>query len=87
MPSGQNTQQPIMNNRGVYGSGWVGFRGFFDPTDHGGSKKIQPNPSHKSNPTQPNPYGSGWVGLNPWVWQFIIIIIIIIKLSRKKYKY
>ena len=83
MPSGQNTQRPIMNNRGVYGSGWVGFRGFFDPTDHGGSKKIQPNPSHKSNPTRPNPTHMGRVepmGLT-------IYLFIIIKLSRKKYKY
>ena len=32
--------------RGVHGSGWVGLRGFFDPTHHGGSKKIQPNPTH-----------------------------------------
>ena len=52
--------------RGVHGSGWVGLRGLFDPTHHSGSKKIQPNPSHKSNPTQLNPtqlnpHGSGWI--------------------------
>ena len=34
--------------RGVHGSGWVGLRGFFDPTCHGGSKKnsTQPNLTH-----------------------------------------
>ena len=40
--------------RGVHGSGWVGLRGFFDPTYHGGSKKIQPNLIHHISPTQPN---------------------------------
>ena len=39
--------------RDVHGLGWVWLRGFFDPTHHGGSKKIQPNP------TQPNPHGLG----------------------------
>ena len=53
-------------SRGVHGSGWVGLRGFFDPTHHGGSKKIQPNPTQpnpslKSNPTQPNPTHMGRV--------------------------
>ena len=43
-------------NRGVHGSDWVGLRGFFDPTHHDGSKKIQPNP-----------HRSGWIWLNPWV--------------------
>ena len=37
--------------RGVHGLGWVGLRGLFDPTHHGGSKKF--------NLTQPNPHGSG----------------------------
>ena len=32
---------------GVHRLGWVWLRGFFDPTHHGGSKKIQ------FNPTQP----------------------------------
>ena len=32
--------------KGVHGLGWVGLRGFFDPTHCGGSKKIQPNPTH-----------------------------------------
>ena len=40
-----------------WGCAWVGLREFFDPTHHGGSKKIQPNPSHKPNPTH-----MGWVG-------------------------
>ena len=46
----------VIVDRGVHRSGWVRLRGFFDPTHHGGSKKnsTQPNPSHKSNPTQPN---------------------------------
>ena len=70
-------------DRGVHGSDWVRLRGFFDPTHHGGSKKIQPNPTHHINPTQPT-----WVGLGraepTGLTNFIIIII---KLSRKKYKY
>ena len=55
-----NLQAHIQEIRSVHGSGWVRLRGFFDPTHHGGSKKnsTQPNPSHKSNPTQPT-----WVGL------------------------
>ena len=44
--------------RGMCGSGWVGLRGFFDPTHHGGSKKIQPNLTHHISPTQPT-----WIGL------------------------
>ena len=32
--------------RGVHGLGWAGLREFFDPTHHGGLKKIQPNPTH-----------------------------------------
>ena len=50
--------------RGMCGSGWVGLREFFDPTHHGGSKKIQPNPTHHISPTQPNPTYMGWVKLN-----------------------
>ena len=64
-------------DRGVHGSGWVELRRFFDLTHHGGSKKIQPNPTHHINPTQPNPTHMGLTNF----------IIIIIKLSRKKYKY
>ena len=60
--------------RGVHGSGWVGLRGFFDPTHHG-----EPNPSHKSTPTH---HGSGQV--EPMGWT-IFFITIIIKLSKKKY--
>ena len=37
--------------RGVHRSSWVGLRGIFDPTHHGGSKKIQPNPTHHISPT------------------------------------
>ena len=63
--------------------GWV--EGIFCPNPPWWVKKnsTQSSPLHKSNPTQPNPYGLGWVGLNSWIWQ-IIIIIIINKLSRKK---
>ena len=43
----------VVFSRGVHGSGWVGLRGFFDPTHHGGSKKIQPNLTHHISPTQP----------------------------------
>ena len=56
--------------------------GIFDPIHHSGSKKIQLSLTHHISPTQPNPLGSGWVGLNPLVGQ-IFIIIIIIKLSKK----
>ena len=48
-----------------WGCAWVGLRGFFDPTHHGGSKKIQPNP---------------WVGLGqvePMSWTIFFITIII----------
>ena len=69
--------------RGVHWSGWVKLRGFFDPTYHGGSKKIQPNPTHHISPTQ-----LIWVRLGRvepmGLTNFFIIII---KLSRKKYKY
>ena len=54
------------------------MRGFFDPTHHDESKKIQPNPTHHISPTQPI-----WAELNPWVGQFFFITIII-KLNRKK---
>ena len=46
------------------GLGWHGLRGFFNPTYHGGLKKIQ------LNPTQPNSHESGWVRLNLWVGFF-----------------
>ena len=39
----------------------VGLRGFFDPTHHGGSKKIQPNPTHHISSTQPTWVRLGWV--------------------------
>ena len=68
--------------RGVHGLGWVGLRGFFDPTHHGGSKKIQPNPTHHINPTQPT-----WVGLGRVEPMGLTNSFFIIKLSRKKYKY
>ena len=63
--------------------GWVKLRGFFDLTHHNGLKKS--NPIQPVTGVQPNPHGSGCVGLNPWVGQFIIIITIIIKLSQKIY--
>lgn len=37
---------------------------------------TQLNPSQKSNPTQPNPHGSGWVRLNPWVWQIFLLLLL-----------
>ena len=55
--------------RGVYGLGWVELRRFFDPTHHGGLKKIQPNLTYHISPTQPNPTYMSWVGLNSWVGQ------------------
>ena len=62
------------------GCAWVGLRGFFDPTHHGGSKKIQPDPTHHISSTQPTRVGLGQVepmGLTNF-------FSIIIKLSRKK---
>ena len=41
------------------------------------------NPSQEYNQTQPNPHGSGYVGLNSWVGNFFLLITIIIKLNRK----
>ena len=32
----------------------------------------------KKNPTQPNPHGLGWVGLNPWIGPFFYLFITII---------
>ena len=63
--------------RGVHGLGWVRLRGFFDPTHRGGLKNIQPNPNHHISPTQSNPYGSGWVGLNPWIEQFFLLLLLL----------
>ena len=54
---------------------------FFQPNSSWWVKKY---PTHHRGSTQPNPRGSGWVGLDPWVGQYFlitIIIIIIIKLS------
>ena len=70
--------------RSVHGSDWVELKEFFLPNSPWWVKKnsTQPNPSHKSNLTQPNARVSGWTyGLDKFI---IIIIIIIIKLSRKK---
>ena len=50
---------------------WVGLRGFFDPTHHDELKKIQPNPTHNISSTQ-----STWVGLNPWVWQILLLLLL-----------
>ena len=63
----------------MHGSGWVGLRGFFDPTHHGGSKKIQHNPTYRISPTQPTWVGLGQVELMSLTNFFIIII----KLSKK----
>ena len=57
--------KPINGNAIMLGNfqlwcAWVGLKGFFDPTRHGGSKKIQPNPTYYISPTQPT-----WVRLNP----------------------
>ena len=65
---------------------WVGLRGFFDLTHHGGSKKIQPNltqpnPTYHISPTQPNPTHMDRV--EPMGMKFFIIII---KLSKKNIK-
>ena len=57
---------PPLTSRGVHGSGWVRLRRFFDPTHHGGSKKIQPNP-HELD----------WVRLNPWVGQFFLLLLLL----------
>ena len=46
-------------SKGVHELGWVKLRGFFNPTHHGGLKKIQPNPTHHKGPTQPI-----WIGLD-----------------------
>ena len=49
-------------SKGVHESGWVKLRGFFNPTHHGGLKKIQPNATHHKGPTQPMWIGLDWVG-------------------------
>ena len=70
----------IPSPRGVHESGW----GDFWPNPLWWVKKnsTQPNPSHKSNPTQPI-----WVGLGQIEPVGLTIFLFIIKLSRKKYKY
>ena len=56
--------------RGVHGLGWVGLGGFFDPTHHGGFKKIQLNPTHYRGSTQPNPTHIDWVEPMDWTIYF-----------------
>ena len=58
------TQKPTINvaRRDVHGSSWIGLRGFFYLTLYGGSKKIQPNPTHHISLTQSNPTHMGRVG-------------------------
>ena len=63
----------------MHGSSWVGLRGFFDPAHHGGSKKIQHNPTYHISPTQPTWVGLGQVELMGLTNFFFIII----KLSKK----
>ena len=53
--------------RSVHGSDWVELREFFDPTHYGGSKKIQPNPTHHISPTQPTWVGLGRVEFMGWI--------------------
>ena len=58
----------------MHGWDWVGLREFFDPTHHGGSKKIQPNPAHHISPTQPT-----WVGLGriePIGWIKLLLLLL-----------
>ena len=57
--------------------GWV--EGIFWPNPPWWVKKnsTQLNPSHKSNPTLPNPHELGWVGLNPWVGQFFLLLLLL----------
>ena len=67
--------------RGVHRSGWVKLKSFFNSTPPWWVKKIQLNLTNHRDPTQPNPRGSDWVRLDPWVGLFFLITIIIIKLS------
>ena len=64
-------------SRGVHGSGWVELRGFFDPTHHGESKKIQPNPTQLT-----------WVKLGQVEpMGLTIFYLLLLNLVEKKYKY
>ena len=62
-------------SRGVHGSSWIGLRGFFDPIHHGGSKKIQPNPTYHISPTQPIWVGLGRVELMSWT-NFLLLLLL-----------
>ena len=75
--------KPFKKLVGVHGSGWIGLREFFDPTHHGGLKKIQPITGVQPNPTQPTWIRLGWV--KPMGWTIFIIITIIIKLNKNIY--
>ena len=57
----------------MHGSGWVGLRGFFDPTHHGGLKK--------SNSTQPTQIRLGWVESMGWTVFIIIIFLLLLLLT------
>ena len=65
--------------RGVHGTGLVGLREFFDPTHHGESKKIQPNPTHHISLTQPNPTHMGWVA-SGWTHEFDKLLLLLLLL-------
>ena len=65
--------------RGVHGLDWFGLRGFFNPTYHGGSKKIQPNPTHHISPTHMG-------RVKPMGWT-IFIYLLLLNWVEKKYKY
>ena len=73
--------------RGVHGSGWVGLKRYFDPIHHGGSKKIQPNPTHHISLIQPNPIYMGRVG-SGWTHGFDkFLFLLLLNWVEKNYKY
>ena len=69
--------------RGVHGSSWVGLGGFFDPTHHGGFKKIQPNPTHYKGTTQPKPTHIDWV--EPMGWTIFFLLLLLLTWAGKIY--
>ena len=84
------TQKPTVNmaRRGVHRSSLIGLRGFFDPTHYGGSKNIQPNPTHHISLTQSNPTYMGRVG-SSWMHGFdkFLSLLLLLNWVEKKYKY
>ena len=55
----------ILLNRDLYESGWVGLRGFFNPTHYCGLKKTKPKTTHMNQ-----------IGSMDWIKFFLITIII-----------